>query len=842
MAHAFESNKDTYLYDTAAGTAMGGSTQTLIDVVRDPPPPGGDPDTTSSVTIRSGSPAHLQSESTVDAFGNRLTAVAKGCVSGCTTPTPDEEITTTTKPGRPASDPTDWMWRTVESYVTGDAGTARNHTLTTYDEHGNPTDTTAELTGALDLDRFSPPGKGKAQTPVVADISNATLHVSHMAYDGTTGNLTQEEGPNGRCRSVEYNGDTIYQQLATRETTYTGDPTAGTPASFGCAGAGTTKSLQTLAMYDRGFSLVTLVTDMQSQSTKVDYDAFGRLTALYRPEVDGPDPSSVASVKIEYFLPPDLPPDSGSNVARHSVIHTMTQDGDALDDASNYLESWSYVDGFGRNIVGLSEADPTTDGHPWIATDLSEYDNKSAVRRKYLAAYYDGDPKQYPFGAASNEPYGRQRYDAFGRQLQTFDLDGTVTLQSRYHALSSDHWDAADLEPGPHQGTYATEQKDGHGRTSATIERIHQGGAVESRAVKTTYLPTGEPEKITRVRGGDEVVRWMRYDSLGRMVLNVEPDTTKNFNPSPPTDPSTMKAWRYAYDDAGDLVGTSDARGCGANYLYDAAGRLIAEDYSPCQANHAAVLPAGPDRPTPASKSSTPTTSRPQRPSPPPAAAPPAGFPTGDANYYLGRLVAVFDRASVTVNAFDGRGRVTASAVRVVGRPSRRQHREQRHRHALHRPLVPAPASPSTPPTAKSPPPPARRPRAPGRQRTTHGDLTGTNLVTTEYTRRGTLKQAGGSYQRGSTPQVGNIHTHRRRPRRRSPLRRPRRHHDPLQLRQPPPTPQRPDLPRPPRRLDRWHQQHHQLPAQRRPQRRPPTPSSYFYKTPTTPTTSSTTP
>src|SRR5439155_6055884 len=41
-------------------------------------------------------------------------------------------------------------------------------------------------------------------------------------------------------------------------------------------------------------------------------------------------------------------------------------------------------------------------------------------------------------------------------------------------------------------------------------------------------------------------------------------------------------AWRYAYNDAGDMVGTSDARGCGVNYFYDAGGRLFAEDNSPC--------------------------------------------------------------------------------------------------------------------------------------------------------------------------------------------------------------------------------------------------------------------
>src|SRR5690606_23375573 len=98
--------------------------------------------------------------------------------------------------------------------------------------------------------------------------------------------------------------------------------------------------------------------------------------------------------------------------------------------------------------------------------------------------------------------YGRQRYDAFGRQVQTYDLDGTVTLQSAYHALSTDLWDAADLTPGPHHSTYASERKDGHGRTVAVTERFRAQGAIELREVHTRYLPTGEPEVITRVRVG----------------------------------------------------------------------------------------------------------------------------------------------------------------------------------------------------------------------------------------------------------------------------------------------------------------------------------------------------
>ncbi|MBN2192873.1 MAG: hypothetical protein JW751_08655, partial [Polyangiaceae bacterium] len=185
--------------------------------------------------------------------------------------------------------------------------------------------------------------------------------------------------------------------------------------------------------------------------------------------------------------------------------------------------------------------------------------------------------------------YGSQRYDAFGRQVQTYDVDGTVTLQSVYHALSTDLYDAADLQPGSHQGNYASTRSDGHGRAIRTTERAHASGAIEARFIETSYLATGEPFRITRRRAlaADSVTRWMRYDSLGRMVLNVEPNTSAGFEPDPNAEApvgGSLKAWRYVYDHQGALVGTSDARGCGVNFAHDAAGRLLGEDYSPCEA------------------------------------------------------------------------------------------------------------------------------------------------------------------------------------------------------------------------------------------------------------------
>jgi hypothetical protein len=54
---------------------------------------------------------------------------------------------------------------------------------------------------------------------------------------------------------------------------------------------------------------------------------------------------------------------------------------------------------------------------------------------------------------------------------------------------------------------------------------------------------------IRRTRGlGDDVVRWMQYDSLGRLVVNAEPNTSVGFTPVVGATAGLL-SWVYAYDD-----------------------------------------------------------------------------------------------------------------------------------------------------------------------------------------------------------------------------------------------------------------------------------------------------
>lgn len=651
VQHAFASGGASFAYDTFPFTPAATEVDVPVVTTED----GG---TTSVATVKvakraSAGTATTSGSSVLDAFGNTIAQIANGCVD-CTPV--DPVIKSVSVPFRPAGDLSGWLWRTRETYVESANGAIRHRKLTSFDAKGRSVATEIDISGALPLDRHA---LGVATAPGASTVAHVAEVGRVETYDDF-GHALFSRGANNRCTSNVL--DPEYASLPVSETVYAGLPVAGSDCG--------PKLLTTFATYDRGLGAPVGVTGFNGEQSSVHYDEFGRTKAIYKPEPATGLPALVASVEVDYLLPSD------ATSQPFSRIHSRTQDGDTTS-STEMMESWAYVDGLGRAMVTLQEADQAAgDLGDWVVSGNVDYDKKGAARRGYLAEFWSGDAGSYPLSQTPSTAYVSQRYDAFGRQAEKWGLDGAVLLRTKYHALSADAWDAADIGPGPHQGTYASTRKDGHGRAVEVIERVHVGATIEARHTETTYLDTSEPLLIKRWKqGATPVVRWMRYDSQGRMVLNVEPSTSTGFNPDPSADISTIKAWRYAYDDAGELVGTSDARGCGVNFYYDAAGRVLAEDYSPCEATHATYSPPDPDTglvtgvgaevfytydTLPAGLASISVCKE--------------ETPTGCANAATvaltsptqGKLVVVTDRAAQTVSAVDYRGRAIAAARRIA--------------------------------------------------------------------------------------------------------------------------------------------------------------------------------
>src|SRR5690606_35015718 len=115
--------------------------------------------------------------------------------------------------------------------------------------------------------------------------------------------------------------------------------------------------------------------------------------------------------------------------------------------------------------------------------------------------------------------------------------------------------------------------------------------------------------------------------------------------------------WRYQYNEFGDLVGTSDARGCGQNFFYDGAGRILGEDYALCEVHHAAFTAAA----SGADAENLEVTYFYDQATGVPLA--PAGWTGG---YTTGRAIAVLDRGSATFSSYDGRGRTSGTRTRLI--------------------------------------------------------------------------------------------------------------------------------------------------------------------------------
>lgn len=309
--------------------------------------------------------------------------------------------------------------------------------------------------------------------------------------------------------------------------------------------------------------VLTSVAEFSAHSA-VTYDGYGRRTAEY-----APDPVTGLPVLAVDYLYQVTSGDSLRKSRRR--VHNP----DGADE-----ETWLYEDGAGRPLFHVRRADTwEMGGTPWVAEGLTyQYDADLYVHRPFSVSDPSSVALQWNYEAL---PGARLHYDDFGRLTETY-YAGELTGRREYRGFTTHDWDRATA--GSTGAAQMETEVDGFSRVK---HRLVRTGA-KSVHSNFDYLHTHQATRVrmwTPDQSAPEYERWMLYDGLGRMVLNVEPNTSPNYQGPYAGNAPGLKAWRYVYDDAGHLVGTSDPRGCGKNLIYDELGRLQGEDYAPCSAS-----------------------------------------------------------------------------------------------------------------------------------------------------------------------------------------------------------------------------------------------------------------
>lgn len=448
----------------------------------------------------------------------------------------------------------------------------------------------------------SPPGPSKG---------GRFVRLAAYAYDPDLGGQTRIEGAGSPapCTSIDY--DAVFAHL----------PATIREHRVGCG----TASLDSQLVFHRGLQSIVRQVEPTGAVTEVRYDPFGRPLEVHLPKPDDPDPhATVLGLSFHYL---DRSPLSWARVTRHL-------------DGGVEARSLRIVNGLGEEPLGLVE-----DEGGWVVEAWNETDEAGRVVRSHGPFFLAGDPRPILEAAdtisiPSGTPKLEAFYDGYGR-LGTLRESGSLDVATfRYRPFEVEMRDSEQSKPGA--VGHVLRRYDGHGRLAAEV----QVTAKDTLTWEPTWTLMGQPKQIRwrHAAGPDAIVRTFEYDSLGRLVAQQEPNTGE---------------WRYAWDDAGLLVGTSDARGCGTNFHHDALGRLIGEDYSPCAASHAAYSQGNP-----ATGQGLEVLYRYDTYEPGQVAAEP-GF-RDSAALAAGRLVAARDRGGWTRLSYDNRGRVRRIARRVA--------------------------------------------------------------------------------------------------------------------------------------------------------------------------------
>jgi RHS repeat-associated protein len=329
------------------------------------------------------------------------------------------------------------------------------------------------------------------------------------------GNIVEIQDANGNLRTLGY--DAVLHTFPVRETVHLTDD----------------RTLEITAAYDLGLGAVTLANDFGGATTLYTWDGFGRLDSIVRPG----DNLAYPTQAFSYTL---------ANPVSHILVRTREQSG-----APATRQQATFYDGLGRQLMVQQEAE---DGQVAVTEAVLFNARGSAARRFY--PYYAPGPLSYRTPEITRTSVALS-YDPVGRVIQEQEPDGALR-RVRYLPLQEAHFDEEDTRStSPHFNTSTTYVYDG-------LERLRGVQEIDDVSTLFTSYDYDPLERLTRIVDAQGNITTQIWDGLGRKREMVSPDAGRR---------------AYTYDDAGNLIQTEDAKGQVVDYRYDAANRIVAEDF-----------------------------------------------------------------------------------------------------------------------------------------------------------------------------------------------------------------------------------------------------------------------
>ncbi|MEU6463113.1 ricin-type beta-trefoil lectin domain protein [Streptomyces sp. NPDC046976] len=385
------------------------------------------------------------------------------------------------------------------------------------------------------------------------DGDGTVTNVGTFGHLGTTGDLTATQIITGyssgaptyrttQATAYDIYGRAIQVQDADSNTTKTAfTPTTGQlPTQLVTTNP---RTWTTTSVMDPLRGLTMTSTDPNGRTTTIDYDALGRRTAMWLP---GRPTSQSASRTFTYAVNDTAPTTITTNTLRDDSNYST-----AIDIYDGMLQLRQTQSTTANNQAGRLISDTFYDSHGWA--------------RKTNSTYYESStsPTNTMWVADDNQVPSQQVtvHDGLGR-----------TTATQLWSKGAQRWQSTTAYPGvdrtdttpPSGGTATSSFTNALGQTTATWmyddTATPTGKASDAVVTGYTYTPAGQVATMSDNAGN----KWTySYDLLGQETKQTDPDTgTTTFD---------------KYDDLGNLLQATDARGQILSYAYDTLDRKTAE-------------------------------------------------------------------------------------------------------------------------------------------------------------------------------------------------------------------------------------------------------------------------